>query len=159
MTIETPTMDTWRSLYEATNQIKELAPWQWMFESQVFGVQDPESGKLGFVSVMGQMGEHFAVSFYLGQEGLYGLWTMESSASDDAPVPPELFLGVPQLQASFEDRSELRDKDRQVIKDLGLKFRGRQTWPLFRSYRTGFVPWRLRMLDEVKAMFLELSGR
>ena len=54
-----------------------------------------------------------------------------------------MFLGVPQLQASFEDRSELHDKDRQVIKDLGLKFRGRQTWPLFRSYRAGFVPWHL----------------
>ena len=42
MTIETPTMDSWRSLYEAAIQIKELAPWQWMFEGQVFGVQDPD---------------------------------------------------------------------------------------------------------------------
>ena len=65
---------------------------------------------------------------------------MQSLTSEDETVAPELFLRVPQLQASFEDRNELRDKDRQVIKELGLKFRGRQAWPMFRSYRTGLCP-------------------
>jgi hypothetical protein len=30
-----------------------------------------------------------------------------------------------------------------VIKELGLKFRGRQEWPMFRSYRPGYLPWYL----------------
>lgn len=37
----------------------------------------------------------------------------------------------------------MSQKDRDVIKQLGLKFRGRQAWPLFRSYRPGYVPWYL----------------
>ena len=44
----------WRPRYEAADHIKELAPWQWMQESDIFGVQDPETGEFGFVSVMGQ---------------------------------------------------------------------------------------------------------
>ena len=148
---ESTNNDTWRRLYEAAIQVKELAPWEWMFEDEVFGVQDPETGKLGFVSVMGQAEEHFAIGLYLGQEGLYGLLTMESLAAEDDTVAPELFLQVPQLQASFEDRNELRDRDRQAIKDLGLKFRGRQAWPMFRSYRAGFMPWHL---DADEARFL-----
>ncbi len=37
-----------------------------MTEGDVFGVQDPDTGELGFVSVMGMLGEHYAVSVYLG---------------------------------------------------------------------------------------------
>jgi len=151
MTVDSSNNNTWRRLYEAAIQVKELAPWDWMFEDEVFGVQDPETGNLGFVSVMGQGGEHFAVGFYLGQEGLYGFLAMESLSAEDDTVAPEMFLQVPQLQASFEDRNELSDKDRQVIKELGLKFRGRQAWPMFRSYRAGFMPWHL---DADEARFL-----
>jgi hypothetical protein len=58
------------------------------------------------------------------------------------------------LQASFEDRNELTKKDRDVIKSLGLKFRGRQAWPLFRSYRPGYFPW---YLEGWEARFLTLA--
>jgi hypothetical protein len=52
--------------------IKTLAPWEWMSEDMVFGVQSPETDQLGFVSVMGMLGEHFSTAVYLGPEGLYG---------------------------------------------------------------------------------------
>ena len=59
MSVDSSNNNTWRRLYEAAIRVKELAPSEWMFEDAVFGVQDPETGKLGFVSVMGQVGEHF----------------------------------------------------------------------------------------------------
>ena len=43
-------------------------------------------------------------------------------------------LEIPQLQASFEDRGHLQKEDRDVIKKLGLKFRGANSWPMFRNY-------------------------
>jgi hypothetical protein len=135
-----PSPEEWRRLYEAWGRFKEIAPWEWMNETNVFGVQDPETGQLGFISVMGALGEHYAVSLYLGPEGLYGFWAMQQAGP---AIPPELFLEIPQLQASFEDREMLQKRDRDLIKELGLKFRGRQAWPLFRSYRPGFVPWFL----------------
>jgi hypothetical protein len=140
MTGTSPTPSEWRRLYQATIRVKETAPWDWMTETDIFGVRDPETGEIGFVSIMGMLGEHFAVAVYLGAEGLYSFWGFEQVADS---APPEALLGIRHLQASFEDRGELSAKDRDVIKELGLKFRGRQEWPLFRSYRPGYLPWYL----------------
>ncbi len=135
-----PTLSEWRRLYQAAIRVKEIAPWEWMTETDIFGVQNPETGELGFVSVMGELGEHLALAVYLGPKGLYGFWGFQQIADS---APPEALLGLPHLQASFENRNELSQKDRNVIKELGLKFRGRQAWPMFRSYRPGFLPWYL----------------
>ena len=63
--------------------------------------------------------------------------------------PPEL-IGIDNLleiqdclMASFEDWEEIEPKDREVMKALGLKFRGRNAWPLFRSFLPGTFPWYL----------------
>jgi hypothetical protein len=142
------TLDEWRGLYQAAMRIKEIAPWEWMAETEIFGVSNPETGELGFVSVMGEMGEHLGLAAYLGPQALYHFWALQD---EDLHLPMETILEVPQLQASFEDRRVLTDRDLRVIKDLGLKFRGRQAWPQFRSYRPGFHPW---YLEPQEARFL-----
>jgi len=135
---DSPTLEEWRRLYQAAVHIKEIAPWNWMTEDEIFGVQNPETDELGFISVMGMRGEHYSIAVYLGAKGLYGFWEVENAGPDD---PAEQILEVPQLQASFEDRNVLRKEDRDIIKQAGLKFRGKNAWPLFRSYRPGFFPW------------------
>jgi hypothetical protein len=148
MTDNSPTLEEHRRLFQAAIRVKELAPWEWMMEADLFGVQDPETDELGFVSVMGNRGEHFAIALYLGSEGLYGFWHMETGGLS---VPPERVFEVPQLQAAFLDRDLLHKKDRDLIKQLGLKFRGPNAWPSFRSYRPGFFPW---FLTAAEARFL-----
>ena len=58
----------WRELYRAARRIKELAPWDWMEEVDVFGIEFPGINEIGFVSVMGMLGEHISVSVYLGKD-------------------------------------------------------------------------------------------
>jgi hypothetical protein len=140
MTESRPTLTDWQRLYQATMRIKEMAPWAWMGEADIFGVQDPETGEIGFVSIMGALGEHLALAVYLGPEALYRFWRLQEL---EGLAFEEVFLGISQLQASFEDRNELTKKDRDTIKELGLKFRGRQAWPMFRSFRPGYWPWYL----------------
>ena len=100
----TPDIRDWRELYEATVRIKELAPWEWMTEADVFGVRSPETGELGFVSVMGMLGEHYAVSLYLGSEGIHGFLDLQAMGPF---ADPNDLIQIPQLQAAFEDRGEL----------------------------------------------------
>jgi len=150
MHTQPPSLDEWRGLYEAAAAFKEACPWEWMTETHVFGVQNPESGQIGYGSIMGMLGEHFALAVYLGSEGLAGFWHMES----DQGAEPTLVLEVPQLQASWEDRNVLHKRDREIIKALGLKFRGRNAWPLFRSYVPGYFPW---FLSGEEARFLTLA--
>ena len=146
-----PDIREWRRLYEATIRVKEISPWEWMTEADDFGVQNPETGELGFVSVMGMLGEHYAVSLYLGSGGIHGFLNLQEMGPF---ADPEALIQVPQLQASFEDREELDKRDREVIKELGLKFRGRSAWPMFRSYRTSFFPW---FLESGEASFLSVA--
>lgn len=142
-----PTLANWKRLYELAAEIKKLAPWGWMQEDDLFAVQNPDTGENGFVSVMGRGGEHFAVGIYLGTEALMGFWMMHQMPTFDL----EILLSFRQIQLSFEDREIVEEEDRAVMKELGLKFRGRNAWPIFRSYQPGFLPW---LIDAAEARFL-----
>ena len=137
-----------RLLFERMGQLRTMAPWGWMEETDLFGVQDPETGEIGFVSIMGMAGEHYAVAVYQGARGLYGFWHLQESGPF---LEPQDVFNTPQLQASLEDREMLELADRNLIKALGLKYRGRHAWPMFRSYRPGYAPW---YIEPAEARFL-----
>jgi len=150
-----------RPLYELLGRVRDLAPWEWMEEDEIFGVQDPDTGEFSFVSIMGQAGEHYAVAAYQGMRGFYGFMNLLAAGPD---MGLEGVLQTPQLQASLEDREMVEQHDRDQMKALGLKYRGRQAWPLFRSYRPGHLPWYLepgeaRILRHVLEQVLEVAPR
>jgi hypothetical protein len=35
-----PSLKEWRTLYEAAIRVKKIAPWDWMDETDIFGVQN-----------------------------------------------------------------------------------------------------------------------
>jgi len=140
----------WRDLYQAADAFKKIQPWQWLYDSDIFGIQNPATGEIGYCSVMGALGKVFSLTIYLGSDGL----AVYSDASSGKLPPPDMLFHMRSLMASFEDRAEMTKPDLQVIKDLGLRFRGRNTWPLFRSYLPGYHPW---YLDEAEAVFLTLA--
>jgi hypothetical protein len=134
---KSPTTAEWKRLYELAAELKQLAPWEWMDETMIFGVENPDSGEIGFVSPMGMLGEHLSLGVYLGAEGLYGFWGFQEAGLEAEPFA---LFEIPQLQVSFENREGLEKQDRDVMKKLDLKFRGRQSYPIFRSIRPGFLP-------------------
>ncbi len=145
---KTPTVEELRRLYELAGKVKELAPWEWMEEDDIFGVENPETKEIGFVSTMGLLGEHRAVAVYVGAKGLYGFLELEG---EDLEIDPFALLDIPQLQVSFESREILEKRDRDEIKKLGLKFRGNGNYPLFRSMGSGYLPW---FITSAEARFL-----
>ncbi|MBV9848153.1 MAG: hypothetical protein JO250_00555 [Armatimonadetes bacterium] len=149
-----PSLDEWRALYEAAARFHEVAPWDWMEDADVFGVQDPESGEVGYCCIMGALGEHFALAAYRGSRGLAGLWEVRLGPPAEMLEPAEMLALQDCLMASFEDRQMLHARDREIIKSLGLKFRGRNAWPQFRSYRPGYQPW---FLTAPEARFLTVA--
>ncbi len=150
-----PTKSEWKDLYEAALAFKEIEPWAWMYDSDLFGVQDPVTGEIGYCCVMGSLGEFFALAVYLGTEGLESYARAASGPPEGKDQATEEILGQKCLMVSFGSRQELTDKDRAIIKHLGLKFRGKTGWPLFRSYRPGYFPWYLTA-DEARFLTLVL---
>lgn len=154
LTTAEPDMSLWRRLYAAADQIKKLEPWEWMEETDVFGVQFPGTDEIGYVSVMGNIGEHYAVSVYLGDETLNKFWDIQNTPQTEENA--ERILELPQLMASFENRDMLEKQDQEIIKGLELKYRGKNGWPLFRSYRPDFYPWFLEQ-DEIEKLTVALE--
>jgi hypothetical protein len=150
--VPAPSLEEMRELYTAATQFQAMACWDWMADNDIFGVQNPETGEVGYCCVMGQAGEFFALGVYLGSEGLKTHMQIQSGQAPDDPI--ETLMTQKCLMASFEDREMVEKEDREVMKQLGLKFRGRNAWPLFRSYRPGYHPW---FVTAEEARFLTLA--
>jgi len=148
-----PTIAEWHNLFQAAQGFWQLAPWEWMLDSDVFGVQDPESKEVGYLCVLGNLGEVFGLAVYLGSEGFYSYARLRERDPDT--VDWDLIAGQRCLTAFFEDREELTPGDRAVIRNLGFKFRGRNAWPVFRSHRPGYEAWYLTS-DEARFLTLAL---
>lgn len=131
-------LELWERLYAAADQFRQLAPWQWMPEEAAFGVRFAGTDTIGFVSVMGAAGAHLACAVYLGWQALRD---MREALAHDA-LSFDTFLEVPQLQLVFASRDRLQASDLAVIRALGRRYRGKDAWPLFRSHRVGYLPWR-----------------
>jgi hypothetical protein len=132
-----PSLQEWQSLYGAVIDYWRIQPWQWVDDTDLFGVKNPEDGEIGYCCVVGALGEFIGLVFYLGTEGLESYMKICASESPEGDV---LSTGKC-LTASFEDRKSLQKPDLEVIKGLGLRFRGKKSWPLFRSYEPGCYPW------------------
>ena len=144
-----PSIQEWRRLYEAAIEFKKIQCWEWMYDDDLFGVQNPDDGEMGYCCIMGNLGEMFAIAVYLGAEGLGGYLKLQSGEIGE--TDSDIIHYQTCLMASFEDRNYLQKEDLQLIKTLGLRFRGRNEWPMFRSYRPGYVPW---FLTKEEALFL-----
>jgi hypothetical protein len=149
-----PTQEEWKDLYEAAKLFKQMAPWRWMVDADVFGIEDPETGEIGYCCVMGALGEVLGLVVYIGAEGLALFQEIESGKI--SPENEDIHLRQRCLVVIFDDREVLDKRDLSLIKSLGLKFRGRQAWPSFRSHRPGYVPW---LLDGSEARYLSLALR
>lgn len=146
-----PSLEEWRQLYDAAAEFKKIAPWDWMWDTDMFAVRNPADEEMGYCCVMGKSRELFGFAVYLGTQGLEGYLKVVSekitSSNTDALHTEKCLL------ASFEDRKYLSNDDFAVIKQLDLHFSGTNTWPQFQSWQPGYLPWQLTKNEAVYLTF------
>lgn len=153
MKSKAPNLDEWRALYEAADEFRAAEPWNVLEEMDLFGVTDPETGEVGYCSIMGGAGEHFAIAVYEGAKGLESLLRLQAMG-EAAIGSMEAALSQICVMASFENRDFLEKEDLATIKKLGLKYRGKHVWPMFRRMR----PFRLPAVpDAHQVRFLTVA--
>lgn len=140
MTTE-PTLEDWRALFQAAQGFYQLAPWEWMDDSDLVGVQDPATGEVGYLSVLGKLGEALGLVVYPGRDGFDSYLNLLGADPEDFEW--DVYIGQRCLTLFFEGRQELSSRDLVLIRKLGLRFRGKQAWPKFRSHRPGYEDWYL----------------
>ncbi|MBU4535484.1 MAG: hypothetical protein KKF16_06640 [Euryarchaeota archaeon] len=151
MTDNTPSRKEWKDLYQKAAEFRKFKPWEWMWDDEMFAVRNPETGEVAYCTVMGRMGEFFGMAAYLGREGLETFLQIQSD--EILPYGEESLYLQRLLLVSFEDREDIEDEDYQIIRKLGLRFRGKNGWPQFRSLRPHYMPW---YLEKDEAQFLTL---
>ncbi len=147
-------LGTWEELYRQSVEFRNVKPWRYVQEQDIFAVEDPVTGQPGFCHITGSGGMHRALSIYRGTAGLH--FIMNLLRNQEKIEPESILLNCDKLEASFEDRGTLDEKDLDIIKKLNLQFRGRLNWPMFRDYRPGYLPW---FVDEEGAKFLNHALR
>ena len=145
------TLDDWRRMHTVAARVRSLEPWLWMEESDIFGVQDTQSNMTLFVSVMGALGEHFAVAVYPGASELARQRQLGNIPDD---LRADLFFDIRHAQVAFDKKSNLQPQEKAIVKQLGIVHKGGHAWPSFQSFRPGLFPW---LVDAEEARWLLLA--
>ncbi|MFV9511437.1 plasmid pRiA4b ORF-3 family protein [Tepidibacillus sp. LV47] len=142
----------WQRLFDYAIQFKKLKPWEWLSDNQIIAVKLPDTGEFTYCCVLGEMGEEFGLAIYLGNDGLISLQKIMSGSENFHNIVTR----QRSILVSFTDRDELEQWDYDLIKRLGLTFRGKKQWPLFRSFKPGYYPWYIDE-QEVKIASIALE--
>ena len=144
-----PSKGDWSALYQAAIAFQQATPWEWMDNEDLFAIENPDDGEVGYSTILGSGGEEFGLGMFLGEDG-YGRYVRVIEEETEAGDFEESMMAR-SLSMLLVDRDVLQKGDREVIRSLGLRFRGRNAWPFFRSQQPGYVPW---FLEKGEAIFL-----
>lgn len=133
-------------LYELAFQLKGEKLWEKLPEQDLFAVRLPD-GEIGYCSVMGMAGEHYALALYPGEEGILTYFRVMDSDIEDPITHAGYAASLDCLTCSFENKDFLSDEEvaevRAYAASAGKRLRGRNAFPLFTRYRIGRYPWKL----------------
>jgi hypothetical protein len=142
----------WKDLYLSAGKVHSRRPWEHFDDTALIGVRDPVTGEAGYGCFMGCGGTLFGFCLYRGAEGFdFYRRLMEGHF---APESIDFIFKQRCLKLEFGARGDLEPEDLSVIKALGLSFKGKTSWPQFRSLSPGDVPW---FLEAKEAAFLTFA--
>ena len=149
-----PTTEQWKDLHVSFMDFCKATPWRWLDDTDLLVIEHPSGEYRGYCAVLGGAEMEYGMGLYVGDEGLAGYLAFMTGEVD--PESTEAFHLMCSLSALLADREDLDTADRAVIRGLGLSYRGRGSWPMFRSAIPGYMPWYLNA-DE--AVFLTMALR
>jgi hypothetical protein len=150
--------ELWRQLYETAGRFQRLAPWRWMDDTHLFGVNNEHGVRL--VSVLGGMGQVFGLASHRGSTGIHALFRLLNGEVE--PENPEVSFEQDAVVMDFTPAHDLRPADRGIIRKIHFQpVAGRGgLFPQFYSHKPGYVPWHINeaegraMLDDLDKALL-----
>lgn len=135
-------------LYELAFEYKKTKLWKILWESELFAVKLSD-GRIGYISIMGNLGEYCALGLYIGEEGLNSLRNlMNANESYLSPFEfQERVVNQSCLQCAFEGKDDLSKEQREEAKAYarahGIRISGKNAYPNFVKCQPGCYPWHL----------------
>ncbi|MEM6765514.1 MAG: hypothetical protein AAF824_05750 [Bacteroidota bacterium] len=147
----------WVKMYTLALELLTLAPWNWMFDVDVFGVQHPDSRETGYCSIKGS-GNLKHVGFYLfkGDQGLSSYELLYEKEYDHLLESENKFL-LDSLVLTYLPYDRLPEVDKELVRSLSISENTSGLWPVFRDYTPGWLPWRFETSYQISWMTVGLE--
>ena len=133
-------------MYELALRFYNAKLWDLIYDDELFAV-GLSDGEIGYCSIMGRMGDHYALGLYVGDEGYRSyrrILDTDFDALDDAAMS-HLKTSQSCLMCSFEDKELLSPPELAEVKRYGeahgKRIRGRNAYPRFLKHSPGRLPW------------------
>lgn len=158
------TLDQWKQLYDLAIDIKKMKPWEKMSDRHLIVIEQEDHTPVYFC-IMGNAGISYGISTYIGQErfnSLLATQTLEDSLANFA------IWEIDNLTCDFDFREYVSEESRDIIKQLGLRFRGKNNWIHFTSRQPGYLPsipdaeevaTLIPLFDQLKTALIELEEK
>jgi len=147
-------------LYELAFAYRETKLWKKLYDTELFAVVLP-GGEIGYCCVMGHLGEHLALSLYVGEEGLNSL-RMLRDQGDGVRNVQEFLLAQNCLQCAFGNKDDLSPEELSSVRAYAAKhklsFRGKNAFPQFMKYRAAHIPWPISEEADMEMLGAALRG-
>lgn len=148
--IQEASMEEWKVLYETATGIKERKPWEEFWDMDLIGIQEAEDKEPVFFNILGKNGECFGIIMYEGLSGLNNFFLLADQEKLNVSAEYAVF-SQNNLACYWGNREELTDRQREVVKELGYKYHGKNQWLYFVAHNDGYFPNMLNR-EEVKRM-------
>ncbi len=134
-------------LHDAWAKMIAAQPWNQIDDGHIIAHHHPTAGD-AYTIAMGQLGEVRGISAYLGETGFESLISLltggplRAMGMDIQFEPQYNFDETDAIFAVSADREELSDEDRRILRQAGLRYRGRGNWAQIQRTTPGFLPYR-----------------
>ncbi|MHC1681909.1 MAG: hypothetical protein AB6733_03005 [Clostridiaceae bacterium] len=155
------TLEEWKELYDVAGKVKELKPWEQLWDMDLITILLKDREEPCVCSVMGKGGECYAIGAYNGISAIHNFFVMADSY--DIPAH-QLIRYQNNIMCYFGNRDELTKKELNLIKELGLKFRGKNNWIYFRVFETGYAQYTpdkqqvLELTEILKNLYMAIKA-
>ena len=129
--------EKWLHLYFLANQIGAFKPWEDFAEKDRFTYIWKDKSKEVYFSFISESAERFGIACYVGTEA-YVRARARLTSKNEKHEP--VFMLQNAYVCLWNNREDINKKDYELIKELGLKFRGKGAWLQFDRYEIGYVP-------------------
>ena len=154
-------IEEWRDLYQVAIKLKKLKPWEDLWDMDLITILPLGKDEPCICSVMGKGGEFYGIGIYIGGKAINDFFTI----ADNNDIPQnQLIRYQNNIMCNFGSRDELTKKELNIIKELGLKFRGKNDWVYFRVYEKGYAPYMpdknevLEITDILKHLYMAIKS-
>ena len=154
-------LNIWKELYDVINQWKITKPWQQFWSDNWIQINLPD-GNTYYCSIMGKIGDCIGLSVYQNNDGLCDLESLLIEQIDSS-VTKYLMYDQNCLVFYLWNRVEVPKQQKEIIKALGLKYRGNGNWPYFLSYKKRFIPYHInddqaQILVQIMQQLLDITS-